>query len=104
MIIGVVFITLSRKSNKKMDFYALFISGLIWMPIGIVFENYPLFILGAGIGFIGWLNRKKWSENRQHLKDLTPKDKKLRILMMLAIGMIMLVGLTLLMLASKGMI
>jgi uncharacterized membrane protein len=79
IIFGIIAILATKKGKKKpTDYYSLFVMGIIWLPLGIVFmiNDYSLgnifFILGLVYMIMGLAHKKEWKKNRQPnlIKDI----------------------------------
>ena len=71
LILFLIIAVVAAKSKKKKqgpNYYAYFIIGLIWLPIGIIMlvtDNSPVFfILGLVFLAIGLVNKDKWDKKR----------------------------------------
>ncbi len=89
---------ISKKHKKGPDYYALFIIGIVWLIIGIPLENVALWTLGLIFFIVGVVNKDKWKSNRIHWKDISKKEKKIRIWIMIALGIFIIIGLVVLLL------
>ncbi len=80
LLAAAIFVTIKyskNKSKKGPDYYAFFLIGIIWLAIGIPFNNVPLWALGLVFFIVGLANKKKWKSNKVKWKDLDKKEKKL---------------------------
>ena len=94
LISFIVFTILQRKYKKRpIDYYSFFIMGVIWLVIGLPFRNWTLVVLGAVFTVVGFVNKKKWKQNRVTWNDLTKQEKKLRIWIFSILGVLLLIGL-----------
>lgn len=75
IILAVVAIFMRKKYNRAMDYYNLFIIGIIWLPIGIALNNTVLWILGFIFTAVGLANRDKWKSNRMTWKKRSKEEK-----------------------------
>jgi hypothetical protein len=89
--LAVVYWKVGKK--RPIDYYNFFIIGLVWLPLGLVFNNPALWIMGLVFFAVGLVNKDKWKKNRQRWKDLTKAEKRLRIIIMIILGLLVLVGL-----------
>jgi len=87
IIFAIVMLLNYKKTEKKHepDYYTMYILGITWTPLGIIFAttmNNPAF-LGIGIVFLiaGLANKDKWKKKP---KKLDPKQQKLLIGFLLA--------------------
>lgn len=92
-----VAIILQRKNIKRPpDYYNLFMIGLMWVVLGIPFAfdgSYVFIAVGIVFSAIGLANKSKWKENRRTWKDLTPKEKSIKRIVIIFLGAFVLAGL-----------
>jgi formate hydrogenlyase subunit 3/multisubunit Na+/H+ antiporter MnhD subunit len=97
VLLAVIAILISRKKDKKHepDYYSFFIMGVIWTMFGIIFFKDMFYFLGIGIVFmiLGLSNKNKWKQNHKTWKQLSDKEQKLKIIVMLVLGILVLLGL-----------
>jgi formate hydrogenlyase subunit 3/multisubunit Na+/H+ antiporter MnhD subunit len=79
LLLIVVVLMVNKKHKRPMDYYNLFIMGMIWTVIGIPFENSVLTILGLAFMLSGLVHKKEWKKNTKTWKKL---DKKERMIVM----------------------
>ncbi|MGC9310200.1 MAG: hypothetical protein ACP5E4_00580 [Candidatus Aenigmatarchaeota archaeon] len=84
---------LQEKNKRPPDYYNLFIIGIIWLAVGLPFQNYALAGLGLAFMLAGLAHKKDWEKNRVRWSDLTPEEKKLRMAVTVALGILVLLGL-----------
>jgi 4-amino-4-deoxy-L-arabinose transferase-like glycosyltransferase len=111
VILGIIALIFTKKRRgHKTDYYALFIMGITWIPIGIIFmatDNSlgTLFlILGLAYMAIGLTHKKKWKKNHVCFDKLSDKKKKARIILILVVGLLVLMGLITFYLVKRGII
>src|SRR3989344_3598298 len=105
VLFAVIFIFLVSKKKIKYrepDYYSIFLVGLIWFAIGIPLDNSALWVIGLILLIWGLVNKKKWEKNRVRWENLTKFEKKLRIWIMVVLGVLVLAGLIFLLLVEKG--
>ncbi len=92
LIIGIAIFAINKREGRKTEpnYRALFILGIVWLPIGIATDNPGLLGLGAVFLIAGLANRSKWKEEPRW-SELSPERRKI---MMLVVG-----GLSVLLLA-----
>jgi drug/metabolite transporter (DMT)-like permease len=88
--IGMLFNYKKKGKKHEPDYYTMYILGITWTPLGIIFAttmNNPAF-LGMGIVFLiaGLANKDKW---KKQPAKLDPKKQKL-LIGMLALGVLTL--------------
>ena len=107
ILLGIVAIYVYRTKGKKhkTDYYTFFIMGIIWTIFGIIFYEEMSFFLIMGIAFmiIGLANKDKWEKNHKTWKQSSKSEKKLKIIIM-ALGIVLLVGIIVFFLVEKGVI
>lgn len=78
------------KIKHEPDYYAFFMMGVVWLPMGFVFEMWPLSVMGAIFLIIGLKNKSKWKKKR--FSEMEPGQKKLKIALMIILGILVLGG------------
>ncbi|MAG11025.1 hypothetical protein CMI44_01810 [Candidatus Pacearchaeota archaeon] len=104
VILAVLAIFTTRRRKRPIDYCSFFIMGVIWFAVGILFKNYILFTVGLIFTIVGLVHKKNWKKNRLRWSDLDKKEKKWRIILMIALGGILLIGALALFLVSKRII
>jgi predicted transporter len=102
ILLGVVWYRLNK--NRPPDYYAFFIIGVIWLPLGLLMGNNVLAGLGLVFLIAGLVNKKKWKENRVSWSQLSEKEKKLKTVAIIILGFLVIIGLTVWYLLEKGFI
>lgn len=95
LILAIVFVALTKKGKIKQqepDYRTFFILGIAWIPLGIVMDNFIFTAMGAVFMIIALANRSKW-KNQPKWKDLPPAQKKLKITLLVVLGLMVLLGL-----------
>ena len=107
LILGLIVFFLAymmkRKNNEKMktDYYAFFVMGIIWLGAGIPLKNYALSVMGLVFMAIGLKHKDEWKENRQSWDNLSPADKKVKMLLIGFLTLILVVGIIFFLLAKN---
>ncbi len=78
------------KISHEPDYYAIFIMGILWFPLGFVFEMWPLSLMGAIFLVIGLKNKNKWKKKK--FSEMEPGQRKLKIALMIILGILVLGG------------
>ncbi len=94
LLIGLLalMVVLRMKGVKQAPNYrSLFIIGIAIMVVGIPNSNYPLMALGLIYMIIGIANHKKWKDQPKW-SDLTPTQKKFKLAVVIALGVIVIAG------------
>ncbi|MFH2027707.1 MAG: hypothetical protein ABIJ08_01080 [Nanoarchaeota archaeon] len=104
LILGVIVFLVTKKKKHKPDYYALFIMGLIWLPLGIPLDNYAFTVMGLLFMIIGLANKDKWKTNRRDWKTMDKNERKLMTIAIIVLGLLALAGLTVFYLAQKGIL
>ena len=79
VLLGVlaIFFIKAKEGKHKVDYYSLFIIGVIWVAVGILLNNSALWILGFVFFAIGLANKDKWKKNRADWKKITKKQRNI---------------------------
>lgn len=104
IIFGVLTFLLLRKKKRPVDYYSLFIIGVIWFIFGIASGNSMFWIMGLAFMVIGLINKDKWEKNRRRWDKMDKDEKRLMIIIMVILGLLVLAGLIFLLLVNKGII
>jgi hypothetical protein len=90
----IVFLLVSIFTKKKPepDYKAFFIIGITWIPLGLVFNNNFLSIMGIVFMVLGIANKDKWKKQKPWNK-LTKEERKQKKVLIIALGIIVLLGL-----------
>ena len=104
LVLGVVAIFATRGKKRPTDYYNFFIMGAIWTAVGIPLKNYLLSAIGLIFLIVGIVHKKDWEKNRIRWADLDKGEKKLKIIVILTLGMILLVGFAIFFLTKKGIL
>jgi uncharacterized membrane protein len=104
IVLGVLAFFISRKNKRPVDYYNLFIIGLIWLIIGIPTKNTTLLILGFAFALSGIVNKNKWKKNRRDWSKLKDSEKKVVIFLMVLMSILVILGLVLFYIKSVGIV
>ena len=104
IILGILAIWVSKRNNRPVDYYNLFIIGMIWTAVGIPLKNPFMFPLGLIFMVVGLVNRKKWKANRKSWKDLGKSERKIVWIVTLLLGFLVAIGFVLFILIARGVI
>jgi len=102
--IAAVIYIYKRPEKRKPDYHAFFVMGIVWLIIGIPLKMWGLSAIGLVFTIVGLANKKKWKENRKCWSDLTDKEKKFKMIIVIALGVLVLIGLAIYFLTEKGII
>ncbi|MFC1801529.1 hypothetical protein ACFLZB_03615 [Nanoarchaeota archaeon] len=102
LILMIVTTVLWRKKKRPIDYFAFFVIGLTWLPIGLAMQNSALWIMGLVFLSIGLINQKKWKKNRRSWKKLSKNEKKIRIVLLVFLGFLVLLGILFFFLTEAG--
>ncbi|MBU0894201.1 MAG: hypothetical protein KKF48_03630 [Nanoarchaeota archaeon] len=94
IVLGVAFAVINFKRKKKtpVDYYALFVMGIIWLVLGILFDMAVFWILGLVFAIFGILNKAKWKKNRRTWKDMDKFEKKVVITIIIILLILVVIG------------
>jgi len=93
VVLAIVAVFQLRHGKKRpIDYYNLFIMGVIWFVIGLPFDNSALWMLGVVFMIAGLTHKKDWKKNRRTWKDYNKKEMKTLIWLMVAGLVLVLMG------------
>ena len=92
----------SKKKKRPTDYYTLFIMGIVFLPIGVATENYPLAVLGMTFSVVGLINKDKWKKNKQTWETLSKKERKFMIVTIAIITLLLVSGIATFFLFNKN--
>ena len=101
IVLGVFALITNRKSKTPPDYYNLFIIGMIWFCAGVPLKNYALTILGLVFMLLGIMNKDKWKKNRRTWKNLSKKQKRIKMIVVGILTLLLLAGIIVLFLSKK---
>ena len=82
VIFFIVAMYMKKKEKRPIDWFNIFIIGVIWAGAGVPMENYAVSTAGIIMMVLGGLHRKDWKKNKQRWKELNEKQKKFRLVLM----------------------
>jgi cation transport ATPase len=94
-IIGVIFAILVAKGKIKKqepDYRALFIVGLIWIPLCAVFNNPAFWVISLTFIVLGLANKDKWKD-RPKWSEMSQAEKNFKLAVLIILGLALLLGL-----------
>ena len=91
LLLLVATIILRKNRKTPTNYKSFFIIGIIWIPLGIVTQNYAFFVLGALFIIYGLLNKSKWKDYPKW-SELPPELKKIKIITLIVLSVILLAG------------
>lgn len=102
LLLLVSIVVAKKRGGEPTDYYTLFVIGITWLPFGIIVKimDSELFIgnlfifLGFVYSVIGLAHRSEWKKNHKGWRDLKDKDKRIKIIISLVLGLVLLIGLT----------
>lgn len=106
IVSGIFILTLkiSKKEKYRPDYYAFFIMGIIWFPIGLVINNTVFWVLGLILAILGLSNRNKWKKHKTKWSKVDKESKILLLAIMFFLILLVVAGLLFMILYSKGII
>ncbi len=93
-----------RKKQIPSDYFALFITSIVWIGLSIAIANYKLLIIGVIFLVIALLNKGKWKANRQVWKKFSRKELVFHTCVLAVFALMLLFVFYYYYLASKGVI
>lgn len=103
VMMAIAFGFLNYKYKKRfIDYYVMFLIGIGWTILGLLFKILSLGIMGAGFAILGYVKRKDWDDdltgmrkaNREELTLLREQTDSLELAFTLLIflGILILLG------------
>ena len=80
--------------NRKPNYLAFFILGMIWIIVGLLISIYFISAIGAILTIIGALNKKHWTDS----VALTKSEKRMRYVAIFGLIIFLFIGFFLLLL------
>jgi len=90
---------MNKKNKMPIDYYTWFVTGMIWIIIGIPFHNIGLIFIGLIFMILSLIHKKEWKKNHA-MKAKCCTDSRMTKILLIA-GMILLVGIILLIIMMK---
>lgn len=98
----------TKKNKEEMDYYTFFILGIIWigagLPLMITTNNWGLFGMGIAFLIIGLSHKKDWKKSYKKWDELSSREKKLKLWIIVLLGAFVLAGIVGYFLVKKGII
>lgn len=92
LLILLIFFVVARKQEKRpLNYRALFILGIVFMPLGISTENYGFTGVGVLFMIISLVNKKKW-EKPKKWSELSYTERRFKINLILVWSLLMIFG------------
>lgn len=90
---GVIFVIIRVRSKEpyRPNYKLFFIIGITWIPLGLAVDNHAFPVLGVVFLTIGLLNKKKWKDE-QKWSELSPEEKRLKLIAIFGLSVILLLG------------
>ena len=101
LVILLFIIFVLRKQQKKPPNYrALFILGLVFLPLGISTDNYGFMAVSALFMIIGLANRKKWDKPKKW-SELSYTERRLKITLLIVLSLLLIFGMITFLIVEK---
>jgi len=100
IILAVVAVIMKKKYKSPTDYYAFFVIGITWLPLGLVFKNPALWGMGLVFMAVGLAHKKDWKKNHKPWNKLTKEEKKIKTVIITILGILVLIGLAAFLLAN----
>jgi len=109
----VLVVVRARREKRPPDYFAIFLMGIVWLLTGVsmillvpkedfTLSSWGFTIMGAAFMAIGLAHRDKWKENRRTWSSLAPSEKKIKLTLVVILGVLMLAGLAAMLLFETG--
>ena len=106
VLLGVlaIFFIKSKEGKHKVDYYSLFLMGIIWLAVGIPLDMTALWALGVVFFIIGLANKDKWKKNRTDWKKITKKQKNILYISIAMLFLLLVAEIIVFWLTKAGML
>lgn len=103
IILAVIAIVMRKKNKLPPDYKSFFYIGLMWIAVGLVAikENYFFLIMGVAFAIIGLSHKKDWEKNHRKWSDIDPKERKIKIAIVIALGFFLAAGIVLMLVSGN---
>ena len=98
--VAAIIIAKTRRGKHEPDYRTFFIMGIMWIPLGIALDNPVFWIMGLMFMIIGLANKNKWKKQKPW-SELPSQEKKIKGVIIVALGVLVLLGLVAFFLAQK---
>ena len=96
-VLALIAVRCRKGKPRPVDYYNWFIIGVAWMSIGIIWikDNPFFFIMGLVFMALGLAHKDEWKKNHESnkWKNLNKTERKIRLWMIIALGILVLLGL-----------
>lgn len=83
----VAYVYAKSRVKLRMDYYNIFVIGIMWIALGLPSRNLPIVLLGALCTSTGIVNRQKWRV--PHIERTKKGDSFWSIALILGIGIML---------------
>ncbi|MHA1989094.1 MAG: hypothetical protein ACW98D_20930 [Promethearchaeota archaeon] len=106
MILGVLAIVFikAKEGKHKVDYYSLFLIGLIWIAVGLPLNNSVLWIIGLVFLIIGLANKDKWKKNKAEWKKMNKRQKNMLYIATVMLFLLLVAGIIVFWLTKAGIL
>jgi len=106
VLLGVlaIFFIKSKEGKHKVDYYSLFLIGIIWVAVGIPLNNSALWIIGIVLFIIGLANKDKWKKNKMDWKKITKRQKNILYIATVMLFLLLVAGIIVFWLTKQGIL
>lgn len=104
ILLFVVFVMYRKKHKGPTDYYALFTIGITWVAIGLPLKNPGLWGLGFVFMIIGLVHKKKWKKNHRSWNKMTNKEQRMKLIILMILGIILVIGIVAFLFMQKGIL
>ena len=106
VILGIlaIFFIKAKEGKHKVDYYSLFLMGVIWIAVGIPLDMTVLWALGIVFFIAGVVNKDKWKKNRMDWKKVTKRQRKILYVATAMLFLLLVAGIIVFWLMQTGML
>lgn len=99
-----IFFIKAKEGKHKVDYYSLFLMGIIWVAVGISLDMTVLWVLGIVFFIAGVANKDKWKKNRMDWKKITKRQRDILYIAIAMLFLLLVAGIIVFWLAKQGIL
>ena len=100
-VLAILFIR-SKEGKHEVDYYSLFIVGLVGIAVGIPLNNSALWIIGIVFFVLGIANKDKWKRNKANWKKLDKRQRRILYITLVMLFLLLVAGIIFFWLTKAG--
>jgi Na+-translocating ferredoxin:NAD+ oxidoreductase RnfD subunit len=82
-IYALVIFTRMRKEKHKVDYFSLFVFGIVWALVCVIMFRWILSVMGLIFAKIGFAQKQNWQKNKMNWDNMKPKERTNHLMLLL---------------------